>query len=402
MFYENELRLVREVFRKCHLQTLVLGTQEVLDSRVDLGLRQLLVGESAYGKSFSALFSVVEKGTFYHLVDAYLCQYLYFLLPDAVQESVLLVGPYLGEELRREQILEQTEQLHLPPHMSAELERYYAALPILPSNGSLSVMLDTFVEQLWGSHVKAVDIRQESEESDWSVALKKEGDPIWNRDMMQMRYDYENELMLAVEQGQGHKVNLFLESFSHMAMEQRSPDPLRNIQNYCIIMNTLSRKAAERGGVHPIYLDKVSSEFAHKIERLSSVSLGPSLMREMFRTYCRLVRKHSMKNYSAPIQKAIALIDADLTADLSLHALATAQNISDGYLSSLFRRETGQTLTQFVNERRMKAASRLLTTTKLQIQTVAQHCGIVDVHYFSRLFKKHTGMTPLEYRESHR
>ena len=167
-------------------------------------------------------------------------------------------------------------------------------------------------------------------------------------------------------------------------------------------MNTLSRKAAERGGVHPIYLDKVSSEFAHKIERLSSVSLGPSLMREMFRTYCRLVRKHSMKNYSAPIQKAIALIDADLTADLSLHALATAQNISDGYLSSLFRRETGQTLTQFVNERRMKAASRLLTTTKLQIQTVAQHCGIVDVHYFSRLFKKHTGMTPLEYRESHR
>ena len=40
----------------------------------------------------------------------------------------------------------------------------------------------------------------------------------------------------------------------------------------------------------------------------------------------------------------------------------------------------------------------LLRTTKLQIQTIAQHCGIMDVHYFSRIFKKVTGQTPKEYR----
>ena len=402
MFYENELRLIRDVFGKCHLQTLILGVHEAPDSRADMGLRQLVAGEEGYGQSFDCFFSVVERGALYHFTDAYLCRYVYFLLPEMPQNCVFLLGPYLNKELSREQILELAERNRLSPHIAADLETYYAALPLLTQDSALAVMLETFAEQLWGNALKTVDICGQTDETDWDISVKKEGNTAWNMDMMQRRYDYENELMRAVEQGQSNKAALFFERVFETSMEVRTTDPLRNFQNYCIIMNTLLRKAAEKGGVHPLYLDKVSSEFAHKIERLPSVSFGQSLMQEMFQSYCRLVRKYSMKNYSAPIQKTVACIDADLTADLSLHALATAQNISDGYLSALFHRETGQTLTAFVNERRMKAACRLLATTKLQIQTVAQHCGILDVHYFSRLFKKHTGMTPVDYRDSHR
>ena len=46
-----------------------------------------------------------------------------------------------------------------------------------------------------------------------------------------------------------------------------------------------------------------------------------------------------------------------------------------------------------------KFAQELLKTTNLQIQTIAQYCGIVDVHYFTRLFKKTTGVSPKQYRE---
>ena len=73
-------------------------------------------------------------------------------------------------------------------------------------------------------------------------------------------------------------------------------------------------------------------------------------------------------------------------------------NVSPSYLSALFKRETGQTLTQFVNQSRIRYGLFLLNSSHMQIQTVAQHCGIPNLNYFTRLFKKQVGMTPSEYR----
>ena len=74
--------------------------------------------------------------------------------------------------------------------------------------------------------------------------------------------------------------------------------------------------------------------------------------------------------------------------------------VSPGYLSSIFHREKGETLTAYITASRMKAALQLLRSTHLQVQTVAAWCGIMDVQYFSKLFKKHTGQTPKDYRAS--
>ena len=89
-----------------------------------------------------------------------------------------------------------------------------------------------------------------------------------------------------------------------------------------------------------------------------------------------------------------------LSADLSLARLARAQNISRGYLATIFKQETGKTISEFVRERRIKHAKHLLAGTKLQIQTVAAQCGIMDLQYFSKIFKSMTGKTPKEYREA--
>lgn len=256
---------------------------------------------------------------------------------------------------------------------------------------------------MWGNTFTVTDIQRGDEEVALPLPAMEEAaaqDPSWTMQMMETRYAYENELMRAVEQGLTHKADLLLDGLSSAAFERRLSDPLRNVQNYCIIMNTLLRKAAENGGVHPMYLDSVSSAFARKIELLPSAAVVGELMAEIFRGYCRLVKKYSMRNYSTIVQKAIACIDSDLTAELSLHRLAQLQNVSAGYLSALFHQETGQTLTDYVNEKRVRLAKQLLETTSLQIQTVAQHCGILDVHYFSRVFKKYTGQTPKEYRAS--
>lgn len=402
MFYENELRLVRETIHKCRIHTQLVDLTKPVTVQVDLGIRGILYGDGIYTQLFNEMFFDMEEKTVYRYTDPFDCRYILFKLPDVEGDVALSVGPYLTAELTRECILERAESAGVTPRQSKKLEAYYAEIPLLSETHMLFAIVDTFAERLFGKRFAFSDISKEREagelpvESDHLLAE----DPAWTMQSMEKRYAYENEMMQAVEQGQIQKAELFLNGFSEISFEKRLVDPLRNLKNYCIIMNTLLRKAAERGGVHPVYLDTLSSSFARKIELLPSVVMGGELMLEMFRAYCRLVKKHSTRHYSFPVQKTIAYIDTDLTADLSLRTLAKAQQLSEGYLSTLFHKETGKTLTDYVNERRIQHAKQLLETTALQIQTVAQHCGILDIHYFTRLFKKHTGQTPRAYREA--
>ena len=163
-------------------------------------------------------------------------------------------------------------------------------------------------------------------------------------------------------------------------------------------MNTLLRKGAEQGSVHPIHIDNLSSRFARKIEQITTPEGGTALQKEMIHKYCLLVKNHSMKGFSLLVQKVVTRIDSDLTADLSLKTQAQLLNVNASYLSTLFKKETGMTLTDYVNKKRMENAVFLLNSTNMQIQNIAQYCGIPDVNYFTKIFKKYIGKTPKEYR----
>ncbi len=399
MFYEAELRLLRDTFRKCRIQTSIADLSATADEQ-----HRGIAGTNPVALLHQSV-STVMPSTLYRLRDPFQCRYMFLRMPELPAEAVLIIGPYLSAPPTEQQIMEWSENKSISPSAQKKLVDFYQSLPLLPDASHLFVLLDSFAERIWGINGFSVeDIDQDLfmplSSLNQSNASSEEEDTLWRMKSIEQRYAYENELMTAVSKGQLHKADMLLANFSTFFFEQRVADPVRNTKNYCIIMNTLLRKAAEKGGVHPMHLDSTSSAYAIKIEQTHSMDTMPSLMAEMFRAYCRLVRKHAMKDYSPPVQKALIYIDANLTGNLNLSSLADTLNVSSSYLSSLFKKETGYTLTEYINTRRIKHAKHLLESTRLQIQTIAQHCGIVDVQYFSRVFKRIAGMTPKEYRES--
>ena len=120
----------------------------------------------------------------------------------------------------------------------------------------------------------------------------------------------------------------------------------------------------------------------------------------MIRKYCILVKEHSLKNHSQLIGRVITLISYDLSAPLTLKYIASTMNVNASYLSSAFRKECGETLTDYVNRKRMENAAYILSHSNKQIQTVAEECGILDVNYFIKIFKKQYGITPSQYRKN--
>ena len=402
MNYEGELRMLCETFHKCRVSTVFVSPGDPVDKALDEIFR-LLFGEDSHLLSDTFL-ARIRPNTIYRMTSSFQFCYILLRLPHLATDTVLAIGPYLPAPLNQRQIFEIAEKYSVLPQRRKLLENYYAGIPVLPETSHLFSLLDTFGERIWGGNLFTVEeISEKSLLDIRPLPASRDTDRediLMQMKIMEERYATENALIRSVARGQIHKGAALMESFATMPFEKRLDDPLRNLKNYSIIMNTLLRKAAEQGGVHPLYLDEMSSAFATRIEQLPSVAAVQELMGEMFRSYCLLVRKHTMKNYSPTVQKALVMIDSDLSADLSLSSLAEAQNISASYLSTVFKKETGKTVTDYINNERMQLAAHLLETTGLQVQTVALHCGILDVQYFSKVFKKYIGKTPKEYRES--
>lgn len=218
---------------------------------------------------------------------------------------------------------------------------------------------------------------------------------------LERRYSFENDMIRAVSQGNYKKLSKLLTAQVFVSeIEERTSDTLRNLKNYMIIFNTLMRKGAEVGNVHPFYIHGVSSDFARRIEQSKSTEEIMKLWDEMLYSYCRLVKTHTAKGYSPLVQNVIMQVDADLSADLTLKTMAEKFNINASYLSSLFKKDTGMTLTEYVCKKRVERAKYYLETTSHQIQQISHDCGILDVNYFTKIFKKHTGITPKQYREN--
>lgn len=403
MNYSAELDFLRRILHNYHIDTNIVTENEPLPPGIDKGLREFLNLSHNY-ENFFSLFDYMKTNTIYKITDSFMCHYIFILLSKE-EGKVLITGPYLHTELTKEILLEKAEELDIPTQLVSQMIKYFGNIPLIKSDKFLMNLFLSFGEIIWGSdndfvieNINNLEVAKSELESLHNFKAKSE-DALLSIKLLEERYNAEREFMQAVSQGAIHKIEKLFSNPSTFAIEERVEDPVRNIKNYLIIINTLLRKAAEQGSVHPFYIDGLSTEFAQKIERIKSVNEANEFMGEMMRKYCALVKKHSMKDYSLLIQKVLTIIDADLTADLGLKRLAEILNVNASYLSALFKKETGKTLTEHVTEKRVKHAAYLLSSTNLQIQTVAQHCGIFDVNYFAKIFKKHTGKSPKEYRE---
>jgi YesN/AraC family two-component response regulator len=85
---------------------------------------------------------------------------------------------------------------------------------------------------------------------------------------------------------------------------------------------------------------------------------------------------------------------------LSLKRFAEELFLNASYLSALFKKEVGMTLTDYVNQSRLTYAKKLLKSTQLAVQDVATRSGFSDIHYFTRLFRRENNLSPREWRMS--
>jgi AraC family transcriptional regulator of arabinose operon len=115
--------------------------------------------------------------------------------------------------------------------------------------------------------------------------------------------------------------------------------------------------------------------------------------------HCAFVKVRTANTESMEkMNRVLQHIEEHLSEQLSVEGLAELAHFHPNYFIRLFKRTTGLTPIQYVNRQRMERAKRLFATPNLNVSAVADRFGM-EVSYFSRMFKEHTGFTPSQYRE---
>lgn len=369
----------------------------------DLGLRSTLLGDHSLKRLNGWCES--HAGSFlYCCTDEFQCNHAILNLPDS--SEWLFVGPILFEEIKGRRFDELFQSLELPERVRIPLLNHYYNIKLVTWRTVFENFMGLLGDHVFGKEQYQIVYRYANEWRDWCKNYQKDEvssgipeNPFLNIRYLEERYEAENALIRAVSAGNEAQALTHINMMQSMMMPQRSESKLRDVKNYMITLNTLLRKACENSGVHPYHIDKYSNQNVQQLEQMTGADQSPSLQRKIIRGYCQLVKEFNLKDYSMPIRKAITYINADLSADLSLKFLASQLNVNASYLSTLFKKETGTTLTEYVSSRRILHAQKLLRGTDLPIQAISLQCGIEDMYYFSRMFKRIAGVTPRGYRE---
>lgn len=140
--------------------------------------------------------------------------------------------------------------------------------------------------------------------------------------------------------------------------------------------------------------------YHHRIMAITRIRNIVTLFREIISRVIRNIKAYRLDNSNHIIKKAIDYIEKNYDKEISLQSLSAYLNLSKHYVCYLFKKETGDNISLYVNKVRIEKAKRLVLETNCKIKEIYDRLGYSDQQYFCKIFKKITGMTVMQYRDS--
>ena len=152
-----------------------------------------------------------------------------------------------------------------------------------------------------------------------------------------------------------------------------SRNELRNSKNMFIAGITLFTRAAIEGGVPEETAYALSDGYIQTVEECTSKSSIEKLLQKAALRFAQEVQKSGMRHYSREIEAAVKYIHLHLHASITLKETAEAAGISASYLSRLFKKETGMSIVDYIQKERIEAACNMLTYSDYTAAQISEY-----------------------------
>lgn len=184
--------------------------------------------------------------------------------------------------------------------------------------------------------------------------------------------------------------------------------PLRQMKNRGIVVVALACRAAIKGGILPEVAYSLSDSYIQKIEDCDDIPTILHLFHSAEYRYAQMVHDHNEKKTLQKMprpntytEKCKTYIFSHLHEKIHVQNIAKELNLNANYLSELFRRYEGMTITEYIHCQKIKLAQNLLTYSGYTYSEIASYLGYSSQSHLGRHFKQYTGITMCQYRNEY-
>lgn len=176
--------------------------------------------------------------------------------------------------------------------------------------------------------------------------------------------------------------------------------PVRQARNTFIVTASLFSRAAMEGGLDIVSALSMSDIYIQKVETLSDYYAILALQSEMVVEFAKAVAEIKTKGTSGNFVSSIrSYIFNHIEERIFVDDIAKELFINKSYLTTKFKSLTGKTLVEYITELKVNEAKRLLKLTDKSLSEISEQLAFSSQSYFQNVFKKQTGMTPVDFRE---
>lgn len=251
-------------------------------------------------------------------------------------------------------------------------------------------------QELMDANYRVVDSAGEKREQAW-FDIRSEDEDIYRHS-----YQEERRILDAVKEGNVEEaVRLSKDMDSNIGRLGKSE--LEHWKNLSIVAATLCARAAIEGGVMPAAAYRLSGFYINRCTACEDVAQILIYRNHAVEELAKRVREQKEKRHtSSYTEQCKDYVYRRYREKVYLDDIADTLGISSSYLSRLFRRETGISLQDFVNDVRVEKAANLLIYSEETLPGIAEYVNFPSQSYFGKVFKQKTGMTPKQYRKLHK
>ena len=215
-----------------------------------------------------------------------------------------------------------------------------------------------------------------------------------------LSYDKEMLFFQRIKEGNLEEAHRLFKPFQSDDMGKLSEDSLRNLKYHLIITVALITRYCIEGGMEMETAYNLSDIYIRSIDLCQAEKEIHQLHHEVVDDFAqRMQNIHKTNPYSKPVATCLDYIYDNLHAKISLEDLAALTDLSTAYLSRLFHKEVGTTLSRYIMEKRIESAQNLLKFSEYSFTEISHYLCFSSESHFIQVFKKHTGYTPKRYRD---